>query len=518
MAKVNLDALIPREDFEVDDKVSSGLKKHTMSAEDIKNDSFFFQTLRKPDFQRETNEWEPDKVAELIKSFISDELIPAIILWRSQAGYLFIIDGSHRLSAIAAWVNDDYGDGLSSQAFYEGSLPAEQRAIAEATRTLVDRDIGSYADHRAALENREKFPRKIVDQARNLGSLAVQLQWVEGDISKAEDSFFKINQQAAPIDKTELKLLRDRRKPTSVAARAIIRSGYGHKYWSKFSVTRQKQIRNLATEVYKALFTPPLASPIKTLDLPIAGKVNSAQTLPLIVDMISIVMASDGGKADFAIDDQTGEETISVLKRVRDLVLVINGNIPGSIGLHPAVYFYSQDGRFKSSAFLGMIKFVSELVKRKKLDDFTRARKRLESFLLEYDFLAQQVNRKLRTADRSYPFIAKFFQLAMEGVLGGLTDAKIVTSIRKDADFDYLATARPKPAKAQRSVKFDSDTKSEIYIRAALSSVPRCGICGGYVHVNSISIDHKVRRRQGGSATASNGQLSHPYCNTGHKS
>ena len=35
MAKVNIDALIPREDFEIDDKVSSGLKKHTISAEDL---------------------------------------------------------------------------------------------------------------------------------------------------------------------------------------------------------------------------------------------------------------------------------------------------------------------------------------------------------------------------------------------------------------------------------------------------------------------------------------------------
>lgn len=296
MAKVNLDALIPREDFEIDDKVSSGLKKHTMSAEDIKGDSFFFQTLRKPDFQRETNEWEPEKVVELIKSFISDELIPAIILWRSQAGYLFVIDGSHRLSAIAAWVNDDYGDGKSSQTFYEGSLPAQQRQVADTTRALVDREIGSYADHRAALENKDKHSKKIIDQARNLGSLAVQLQWVEGDISKAQDSFFKINQQAAPIDKTELKLLRERRKPTSVAARAIIRSGYGHKYWSKFSLIRQKQIRALATEVHSALFLPALINPIKTLDLPMAGKVNSAQTLPLVVDMISIVISSDGGE------------------------------------------------------------------------------------------------------------------------------------------------------------------------------------------------------------------------------
>ncbi len=40
----------------------------------------------------------------------------------------------------------------------------------------------------------------------------------------------KIYQQATLIDKTELKLLESRRKPNSIAARAIIRSGTGHKY------------------------------------------------------------------------------------------------------------------------------------------------------------------------------------------------------------------------------------------------------------------------------------------------
>lgn len=224
-----------------------------------------------------------------------------------------------------------------------------------------------------------------------------------------------------------------------------------------------------------------------------------------------------GGKSEFIEDDATGEETISVLKRVRDLVLVVNGNTAGSIGLHSAVYFYSQDGRFKSSAFLGMIKFVAELIKRKKLNDFTAARKRFESFLLEYDFLAQQINRKLRTADRSYPYISKFFQLVMEGVLSGLTDSKIVSSIKRESDFVYLTTVRPKLTSDRPSTKFDADTKSEVYIRATLSSVPRCGICGGYVHVNSISIDHRKRRRDGGLATVANGQLSHHYCNTGFK-
>ena len=534
MAKVNLDALIPREDFEIDDKVSSGLKKHTISAEDIKSDSFFFQTLRKPDFQRETNEWEPERVVELIRSFVGGELIPAVILWRSQGGYLFVIDGSHRLSAIAAWVNNDYGDGKTSHDFFEGALPTDQREVAAATRALVNEKIGSYLAHRIALDKKEGLPQiiaeqapklteqnelafRIVEQARNLGSLAVQLQWVEGDIAKAEGSFFKINQQAAPIDKTELKLLRDRRKPASVAARAIIRSGFGHKYWSKFTAARQKQIRTIATEVYEALFTPLLTNPIKTLDLPIAGKIISAQTLPLVVDMISIVVASDGGRSTYEEDDKSGDDTIDVLKRVRGLILTINSKHPGSLGLHPAVYFYSQDGRFKSSSFLGMIKFVAEMVKRKKLDEFTTARKRFESFVLEFDFLAQQINRKLRTADRSYPSIAKFFQLAVDGINEGLSDENIIDGIQEHQDFAYLISTRPKLSAAKISKTFDSDTKSEIFIRAAINSVPKCGICGGFMHRNSVSIDHKKRRQDGGPSVASNGQLSHPYCNTGYK-
>jgi len=44
-------------------------------------------------------------------------LIPAIILWNSGR-YIFTIDGAHRLSALIAWVLDDYGDGIISQTFF----------------------------------------------------------------------------------------------------------------------------------------------------------------------------------------------------------------------------------------------------------------------------------------------------------------------------------------------------------------------------------------------------------------
>lgn len=65
MGKVNLDALIPREDFETTADQVMSKKKETLSVEDIKVDSFFSMTVRKPDFQRETNEWDEEKVVFL---------------------------------------------------------------------------------------------------------------------------------------------------------------------------------------------------------------------------------------------------------------------------------------------------------------------------------------------------------------------------------------------------------------------------------------------------------------------
>lgn len=67
MSKVNLDAIIPREDFEVEDSVNSGKKKETLSIEDLKLDSFFFSNVRKPDFQRETNEWDAKKNSRVFR-------------------------------------------------------------------------------------------------------------------------------------------------------------------------------------------------------------------------------------------------------------------------------------------------------------------------------------------------------------------------------------------------------------------------------------------------------------------
>src|SRR5665213_3346704 len=126
---VNLDALIRREDFEVTitPKIQPVEEAQKLKIVELEGDSFMFRRIRKPDFQRTTAHWDPEKVAGFIKSFVSGDLIPAVILWQSSlSGNIFVIDGAHRLSALIAWVHDDYGDRALSLPFFEGNISSEQ--------------------------------------------------------------------------------------------------------------------------------------------------------------------------------------------------------------------------------------------------------------------------------------------------------------------------------------------------------------------------------------------------------
>jgi hypothetical protein len=137
---VNLDALIPREDFAVDEAQSKAIPPDRISIAHL-DGHFFTGDLRKPDFQRETSQWSPAKVVDLIRSFLDADLIPAVILWRAGRS-IFVIDGSHRLSAMLAWILDDYGDRKKSLDHAGGYITEEQRKIAERTRELVLKTVG----------------------------------------------------------------------------------------------------------------------------------------------------------------------------------------------------------------------------------------------------------------------------------------------------------------------------------------------------------------------------------------
>lgn len=516
MAKnIVLDALIPREDFEVQDETSGTTRNvGTIGARDLEYNSFFFSALRKPDFQRETNEWDANRISSLIDSFVSGDLIPAVILWRSTSSYTFVIDGAHRLSALAAWINNDYGDGNISKEFYDGVIPEEQIEASENTRKVIRKKIGLFSDYQLALRNPEKVGPHIFEKAKSLGALAIQVQWVEGDAKKAESSFFKINQQAATIDKTELKLLKARRTPAGIATRAILRSGKGHKYWSSYGENVQDRIQELAEEINEIVFQPSYNNPVKTLDLPVGGKNFSAQGQSLILELVN--RTNNLFNNEDQEEDVDGQTTISYLNNCLKVVRRLNSLHPSSLGLHPAVYFYSKDGRHKPASFWAAIDFVQRMEKADQFRQFTGVRPLFEEFLQKYDYVVQQVVRKYRGASAAYPHIANLYLFVIENLANKVSVDQLIKAIKASPNFSYV-TLNDDGGEEVESDKFSRGRKSEIFIREALSNAVKCSICGSFLHRNSITIDHIDRKEDGGLGEVDNGQLAHPYCNSTYK-
>ena len=514
---VNLDALISREDFDITDPTHEpGQSKSTVSVTDLRSGDFLFASLRKPDFQRETSQWGSSKIVDFVESFLTGDLIPAVILWRNPNGYTFVIDGSHRLSALAAWINDDYGDGQISKQFYESAIPDEQNDIAAKTRVEMNKKLGPYLDYHLAISSPEKVKPEVVERSRRLGTLAIDLQYVVGDAAKAETSFFKINQLASPIDRTELKVLKLRRTPIGIAARAIARSGKGHKYWATFNQDNIASLETLASEIHTLLFKPLLPkSPLKTLDIPVAGPSYAAQSLPLIVDFIELVNVARA--TDIHETDDDGAKTIACLRQCKRIAQLIDSNDPGSLGLHPAVYFYAPNGRHKVASFIAIVALMLEFGK-SDLIRFTRVRGKFEMVLIPYDYLVQQIVRSRRGATASLLAIKDFYQTCISSLDAGKSMEEIIADAVSSRKFGKLIPEQEEPLRGVDSdPAFSRAVKTNAFLRTALENANRCSICDGYLHVNAISIDHKVRQQDGGRGGSDNAQLTHPFCNTGYK-
>ncbi len=513
--KVSLDALISREAFEIQEQQSQNVGRNIpmISVRDLEQNSFFYPFLRKPDFQRETNEWDSEKVYEFIESFLDADLIPAVILWRSSSSYYFVIDGSHRLSSLIAWINDDYGDGKISKEFYDGDIRDEQKSAAQETRKLIKQKIGSYKDYQSLTQQRGEVNPKIIERARNLGVLGIQLQWVEGDSSKAEASFFKINQKAAPIGKTEMRLLQARKTPNGVAARAIMRSGNGHKYWSEFSQVKQEEIEAIAQEIHELIFEPKLKNPIKTLDVPIVGNLSSSEKLELILEFVNVV--NNIGEDKELGEDLTGDKTVELLKNCRKVTQRINSKHPSSLGLHPVVYFYTSAGKSKLGSFYGVVTLMLDLEKTKSFSKFTEVRKDFEWVIWQHDMVPQIVSKS--SAIEARDKVKNFYLKVVEKLSQGVDKKNVIKEIIAEKAFGTLKTKAKSDADEIQSKDFSRETKAAAYIREALPGTPRCKICGGYLPSRFNSIDHIQRKADGGLGSLENAQLTHPYCNTTFK-
>jgi len=520
MKTVTLDALIPREDFEIISTIGNSgntRNKLTLSIEDLKYDSFFFSALRKPIFQRETNDWEPTKIVSMVGSFLNNELVPSIILWRNQGGYIFVIDGAHRLSSLGAWINDDYGDGPISQKFYGNYISTEQKEIADKTRRLVNEKFGSFTEiwnisrNLSATDNAKK-----IESAKNLGALGLQVQWVDGDASKAEDSFLKINQSATKISDAELELIKNRDMAFAISARAVVRAGKGYSYWSSFSDEFQNKIIDKAKNIHQIMFGT------KTFDIndvnsfPIAGPRLSSLTLDVVTQTIKICNGLDGVKK---LEIGAEKTVLLYLNETLRILEYINSNKPFSLGIHPFIYFYSDLGKHKIASYYGFLMFIKDLIEKKNINKFVENRGLFEQVIYQYSFLVQQIVRRFRQSKRAFAPIKNYFDAILDIISNDkeITIESVITCLKEIDEFKFLQTEIVDNESSAVNSNFSRGKKQQIKLHTYVSTLPKCPICGGYMDNNSVSVDHIQRKQDGGTNSINNGQVTHLYCNTTYK-
>lgn len=521
MSKVNLDALIPKADFIVKsegNKKDTGIKQLYLFHLLKDNDLSIYHLLKKPDFQRETSEWDKKRIADLIESFIERHFIPSIILWENEeTGLIYVIDGAHRLSAILAYLNNDYGYGSISHEFnrYAG-IPDEEKELALETEDYINNKLGSY----------QEVIKKGGTLADGLKKAFFDVQWITGGVKKAEESFFKINAQGVVLSPTEKELCKSREYPTCLATRSIMKGAGGHQYWARFDASLQKEIKDISQELNKMLFEPPYSENTKSIILhnPLGGSITNA--MQMVFELMKIIKAKYKNNQEEK-DITSGKDTLEYLEWTRKLIWKTLSEKPGSLGLHPSIYFYNSGGKFIHSAFLGMMQLLTENDGSNDnvfLPKFTKVRPYLEDFLISYKIFLGQINAKYGSKERSYRHLKGFYS----NLINYFTEAtdknyneatplekaqtklKVLTAVLNKYPFLNERDNEIEPSKSKR---FSAQTKVWLRIKEELDAATKCKICNGHLHPFSIDFDHKDDKKYGGGSNIENAQATHFYCN-----
>lgn len=510
---VNLDAMIARSDFASasEKPAQSSERFEKIALKDLVGEGAFTgKLLRKPDFQRETTQWKPSQIAMLVESFVDGELIPAVILWQSNS-HIFVIDGGHRLSALLSWAHDDYGDGPQSLGFFKGEIPQAQKRLAQRTRAEVNRRVGTYQHFADRIKTIGQDGTDHDPRAATFATRGLQVQWIIGDADKAESSFFKINTQGSALDPIEEKILKNRLKAPAIAARAVARCATGTKYWSKFPAEIQEVITAKAKSVHTALFSPEVATPVKTIDLPLGGNSSIAGVLDQLIELCEIA-DNDNRSIEKFTDDEDGSQTAQLLGNLDAIVGRIVGNKARSLGLHPFVYFYTSKGRHYPPLMLAMFAVIAKQVRDNNKAwflEFSRRRKRFEELMLEHKGIITLLISALGSKQRVDGAV-KVLELLLDRA-----ETPVETVKPDEIALELGLESRLYTIQSKPGADFSDDAKSSAFLRQAFQQAMICPICGGYLDPGkSASYDHITRKQDGGNGADSNCQITHPYCNS----
>ena len=113
------------------------------------------------------------------------------------------------------------------------------------------------------------------------------------------------------------------------------------------------------------------------------------------------------------------KQTIRLISNTLKLVKRMTSNSSSSLGLHPAVYFYSENGRYLPTAVLAMAALIVELERAEEFIRFCMVRKQFEEFLLYHKDYINQISRKARAMWKAFRSLSEYFVYVIECIEEG---------------------------------------------------------------------------------------------------
>ena len=171
------------------------------------------EAVKKPDNHRATCTWTPEECVGLLECVLNGQYVPDTILWFGPDDTIYLADGVHRLSVMFAWINDDWGDNLSSSTWADKDQEISSKAAAQRVRVLLqERNIGFFDDYLAAsarygeLQSKGRKPgpdemglpelryAEMVHQWE-AGNIGLPILWLKGNYAQAEASVLRYQEE-----------------------------------------------------------------------------------------------------------------------------------------------------------------------------------------------------------------------------------------------------------------------------------------------------------------------------------
>jgi hypothetical protein len=482
-------------------------------------------------------------------------------MWLGPDGSQYVLDGGHRISVLIAWIKDDWGDKLPSEAYKDKILEGVSKAAAQRVRELLkESGIGFFADYDAADARYEELERQLghkpgfgemdADSLRYAEmvrrwegvNIGFPILWVRGDYAKAEESFLKINKTGRQLSDWETKLVENR---TSSFARTVMSIAQLHDAehcwpmhdddvkndpdFQQKAATILERVRGL----HELLFTPDYETPIRRAEQPLlATPYTKPEMKPAyLAELLTIVEGKKGQKPETEAlikRDKHGSARdiinggLKLVNNAMDVLSNIYGGSPRSLMLMPLVYFYNEQGIYVRSLLYGMLYWLNhgsenrDILDRKRL--FAAHRGTFETVLLQHkNTIISRIARRIGSGSEvTYP-TARYF----DGLLRIIIEHKdAIDSPAFQAAHETLIETLGVPAKRETIEEVTSARlykgrkRDEVNVKDVFNAFQLCEICGGrYLPGLFTQVDHKKRYADGGKTTLENARNTHPFCN-----